>query len=567
MDFRRAAHMGIDAIRVPARCLDVELSEPLRDIVESGYQFAHVLVRLHGEPVGAIPLRLTAGRCPATLVADTIVERLSADLVRVAVRQAIERPLEALPLDLDQLTRPRPADDTRLPGVTVAVCTRGRCNSLAACLDAICELDHPDIEVIVVDNSPDRDGAERIVSAREGVRYLHEPGSGLDRARNRAIVAATREIVAFTDDDALVDSGWARAIARRFAASPEVAAVTGLVLPLELETEAQLAFERYLGFGRGFRRRWIEALDADAGSIALRHGNTGRLGTGANMAFRRSTIATIGGFDPALDLGTVTNGGGDLDMFFRIIKAGGVVVYEPTALVRHRHRREWHELERQLGDWGTAMRSYVERNRLNHPEERLPFAVLVSWLLASWHLRRLAWSVVDPHLSPGLVLREVRGLLRGRSRYADAQQVADEVARRFGASVPQPRVAMRVVRTAARGSREVGEHVIDLAEPITPFTPGGAGTLRLRITHEGRAVATAKCAQSGHTVSPSRLRDIVARAAGPAVVASPNRVRHSGSGREIASRLLAALQAGAGASRPRAGRTRGERRPRAASRS
>ena len=224
--------------------------------------------------------------------------------------------------------------------------------------------------------------------------------------------------------------------------------MTGLVMPLQLETEPQLMFERYLGFGRGFERRWIEDVDPTPRSIALRHGNTGRLGTGANMAFRQSVLSTIGGFDPALDLGTVTNGGGDLDMFFRVIKAGGMLVYEPTALVRHCHRREWHELEEQLSDWGTAMRSYVERNRLNYPEERLPFAVLLSWLLGTWHVRRLAWSVVDRNLSTTLVLGEIRGVLGGGGRYGAAQRIADAVARRFGPSVPQPRVVTRTTRHA-----------------------------------------------------------------------------------------------------------------------
>ena len=564
MDWWRIVNGGIDGLRVPARCIDVELSEPLRDVAEPGYEFVQILVRLHGQPVGAVPAPLVDGRCPAPAIVDAIIKRLARQLVRVAVRQAMDRPLETLPLDATLLARPPAVDDEPLPSITVAVCTRGRSDSLASCIAAVRRLDHPDAEIIVVDNSPDR-AAEGVVGGRADVCYLHEPGPGLDRARNRAIVAATKNIIAFTDDDVIVDPGWARAIARRFGSSPEVHAVTGLVMPLEFETEPQLVFERYLGFGRGFERRWIEDVDPTPGAIAFRHGNTGRLGTGANMAFRRSVMSTIGGFDPALDLGTVTNGGGDLDMFFRVIKAGGLLVYEPTALVRHGHRRDWHELEEQLSDWGIAMRSYVERNRLNYPEERLPFAVLMSWLLGTWHARRLAWSVVDRNLSTALVLKEIRGLLGGGGRYGAAQQVADDVARQFGPSVPKPRVATRTrtTRQAPRRSRDV-EHTIDVAEPITPLTLSHAATVHLRITHEGRAVATGRFAHRSHTVSASRLRDVAARLVGRAIVTQPAGVRQPHwSEREIAAELLATLQARAEGMRSRAGRSKSQRRSRA----
>src|SRR5687768_8654476 len=395
---------GLDQVRLPRRGIEVELARPLTDLEYPGYQSVHAMVRLHGTPVGVVSVRLSDGRCTAMTLSSTIIERLGPALVRVAVRHAVDAPISALPLDPERLIAAPARTNDSLPGVTVAVCTRGRPDNLRGCLDAIVQLDHPDVEVIVVDNStPDeathREATQRVVG-RHGnrLRYVWEPAGGLDRARNRAIASATREIIAFTDDDVVVDPGWATEIARLFQTSPEAHAMTGLVLPLELETDAQLAFEHYRGFGRGFERRWRGDGARGPHAIALRHGNTGRLGTGANMAFRRSTLATLGGFDPALDLGTVTNGGGDLDMFFRVIKAGGTLAYDPSAVVRHRHRRELDQLSRQIADWGTAMRSYIERNRRLYPEERLPFSLLVSWLLGTWHLRRMAWSLADPNL-------------------------------------------------------------------------------------------------------------------------------------------------------------------------
>src|SRR5688572_3160935 len=180
MDFRRVANIGLDHIRAPARCVDVELTEPLRGMVEPGYASAHILVRLRGEPVGVITLPLMEGRCSPSTIANAIIERLAGSLVRLAVRQAIEQPLDVFPLDGYRLAQPPVAEDGPFPSVTVVVCTLGRSETLPGCLDALSQLDHPDVEVIVVDNSPERDVVERIVSERGDAQYLHEPGSGLD---------------------------------------------------------------------------------------------------------------------------------------------------------------------------------------------------------------------------------------------------------------------------------------------------------------------------------------------------------------------------------------------------
>src|SRR5207244_11842304 len=100
-------------------------------------------------------------------------------------------------------------------------------------------------------------------------------------------------------------------------------------LPYELETAAQVQCEEYGGFGRGFERRVFRTGPARCGRAAAEHGGSGKFGTGANMAFRKTVFTEIGLFDPALDVGTVTNGGGDLDMFLRVLRAGHTLVYEP----------------------------------------------------------------------------------------------------------------------------------------------------------------------------------------------------------------------------------------------
>ncbi|MEP6688991.1 MAG: glycosyltransferase, partial [Gemmatimonadales bacterium] len=256
---------------------------------------------------------------------------------------------------------PNPAEGSgAAPSVTVAVCTRDRPEDLARCLDALQALRYPALELLVVDNAPATDDTERLVRARAGVRYVREPAPGLDWARNRAIAEATGDVIAFTDDDVVVDPDWAGALAAVFRDDPRAGAVTGLVRPLELETEAQRLFERYRSFARGSAR--LRAMvPPGTESVAARYGMSGSFGTGANMAFRRRLFDEFGGFDPCLGAGTVTRGGDDLEIFFRVVKTGWALVYEPAAVVHHRHRREMAELMGQIRDHGISFSSYVVR--------------------------------------------------------------------------------------------------------------------------------------------------------------------------------------------------------------
>jgi hypothetical protein len=208
--------------------------------------------------------------------------------------------------------------------------------------------------VIVVDNAP-ATGAAEDVARRTGARYVRELRPGLDWARNRGIREARHHLLAFTDDDVRVDRGWLGAIARGFA-EPGVGLVTGLVAPGELETSAQLAFEyRYGGMGKGCTPRTFDRDRLGPAGLIAAH----QVGVGANMAFRRTVFDRIGGFDTGLDVGTPARGGGDLDMFHRVLGAGARARYEPAALVWHHHRREAPALERQLRDNGRSFCVYL----------------------------------------------------------------------------------------------------------------------------------------------------------------------------------------------------------------
>jgi glycosyltransferase involved in cell wall biosynthesis len=419
----------------PAKVLDIELSHPLPDIEGlDGYGTLRALVRLHGIPLGYVILPLADGCCPARALRKAIMAQYSWAILC----HLVEDGLTVLPLPgtlqlAELLHTAHPVYEGPQPLVTVAVCTRDRTDSLSVCLDSLCQLDYPALDLLVIDNAPCSDATERLVRLQyPQVRYICEPRPGLNWARNRAILESRGEIVAYTDDDVVVDRGWVGALARVFVENPEVMAMTGLVVPYELETEAQWLFEQYGGFGRGFARRWYH-LDGESRKTERFHIGAGRFGTGANMAYRRRMFEQIGEFDPALDVGTVTNGGGDLDMFFRVLQEGQVLMYEPSAVVRHRHRPEYAQLHTQLTDHGTGFYAYLTRNALAYPGERFAILRFGVWWLWWWNVRRLLISFVYPHRFPrALIVAELVGSLKGLVRYQKARRVAATIAYTFG---------------------------------------------------------------------------------------------------------------------------------------
>ncbi|MDP9433913.1 MAG: glycosyltransferase, partial [Actinomycetota bacterium] len=325
------------------------------------------------------------------LLLDRPGDLAPADLERLAVGSGATGLLEER-LRTGLLTRSGTVPAGPRDPVTVAVCTRARPDDLARCLDSLaaaCAAYAGPFDVLVVDNAPPDDATLRVVQARPGVRYVREPLAGLDVARNAALREARGRWLAFVDDDVRVDEGWLEGLAAAREEHPDAAAVVGLVLPAELEHEAQVRFERHGGFGRGFaQRRWDG-----------RHGPGGRLhpigagvfGAGCDMAFDVAVLRSLGGFDEALDTGPPLPGGGDLDVFFRVLAAGHPLVYEPRMAVFHRHRRGLDELRRQYGSWGTGLAAYLGA-RWADPAERPQVRRLAAWWLR-YQARQVAAAV------------------------------------------------------------------------------------------------------------------------------------------------------------------------------
>ncbi len=211
------------------------------------------------------------------------------------------------------------------PFASVVLSTRDRPERLARCLSSLLALQYPSYEVIVVDNAPSTSATADFIQQRYAdepkIRYVREDRPGLSAGRNRGIVGARGGIIAFTDDDVVVDAYWLAGLVQGFSVTENVACVTGLILPLELETAAQLWFEEFGGFNKGFIRRvFYRRRGREDGP--LYPFTAGGLGTGAAMAFTAKFLREERGFDLALGAGSRTGGGEDLVAFFRVIMRG-----------------------------------------------------------------------------------------------------------------------------------------------------------------------------------------------------------------------------------------------------
>ncbi|HVE78776.1 MAG TPA: glycosyltransferase [Gemmatimonadaceae bacterium] len=275
---------------------------------------------------------------------------------------------------------------TARPRVTAVVCTRGRPHQLARALRSLLAQRPAVAEILVVDNAPVDDATRGVVAALAGrVRYLREPRPGLDVARNRALRAATGQVVAFLDDDAVAHPRWAATIERTFARGARVAACTGRVEALARDDEGARMVEANGGFDRGARRI---ALPRDARRPL--HGRRAPLiawavsvGSGCSMAVRRRPALALGGFDELLDRGPDLPGGGDHDMLWRLLVAGYEVVYEPAVRARHEHRRTRADAARQIVGHQRALVAFLVKAAAQAPaRSRWAIVAFLGWRLA-----------------------------------------------------------------------------------------------------------------------------------------------------------------------------------------
>jgi GT2 family glycosyltransferase len=244
----------------------------------------------------------------------------------------------------DRLRRPKPALAAtraaygqvphrlgRRPRISVVVCTYNGSRTIAECLRGLEELDYPDFEIIVVDDGSTDDTAD-IVAGHADVRLIRTENRGLSSARNTGMHAATGEIVAYIDDDAFPDAHWLQYLATTFETTKH-AGVGGPNVPPP---------------GDG----WVADCVANAPggpTHVLLSDRVAEHIPGCNMAFRKSALEAIGGFDSQFRVA-----GDDVDVCWRLQERGWTLGFHPAAQVWHHRRNCIRTYWRQQRGYGRA---------------------------------------------------------------------------------------------------------------------------------------------------------------------------------------------------------------------
>jgi glycosyltransferase involved in cell wall biosynthesis/peptidoglycan/xylan/chitin deacetylase (PgdA/CDA1 family) len=297
-----------------------------------------------------------------------------------------------------------------MPATSVVICTRDRPDELRRCLESLPQQTYPIAEIIVVDNAS-KDLRTRDVALEAGVVYVREDRPGLDVARNTGARRATGSIIAYTDDDVLLYPTWLERLVAAFD-DPAIGAVTGLVLPAELATEAQLHFESYWSFSRGYDRRdFTPAYFTEFRAMYTTVFPAWEVGAGASMAFRRGVFGRAGYFDERLDVGQA-GCSGDSEYWYRLLAKGYICRYEPASVAFHYHRRDMQGLGRQIFQY---MRGHSASLMVQHQRTGLESNLRQQLLgKALWYAERIFKRLTHRRLPEDIFLRqEVMGYISG----------------------------------------------------------------------------------------------------------------------------------------------------------
>lgn len=216
--------------------------------------------------------------------------------------------------------------DTTTLRVSVVINTLNRAQCIGAAIDGVLRQTKLALELIVV-NGPSIDNSKNVI-AQFGpkIHVINITQANLGISRNVGLSAATGEIVAFVDDDAVPEPNWLEHLMTAYA-DDAIGAAGGFVI--------DAASGNY---------QWQVCTCARTGEV-----DTNTAGPldhlvhpgadpflylpGCNMSFRRSVILSVGGFDESLEYGY-----DDVEACMRIVDAGHRIAVVRQANVRHSPR-------------------------------------------------------------------------------------------------------------------------------------------------------------------------------------------------------------------------------------
>jgi GT2 family glycosyltransferase len=228
---------------------------------------------------------------------------------------------------LDEVPFPR---DLPWPRISVVVCSYNGERTIRGCLEGLVNLEYPNFEVIVVDDGST--DATAAIATEYDVLLISTENRGLSNARNTGMEAATGEIVAYLDDDAYPDRHWLTYLAASFL-STEHAGVGGPNIAPP---------------GDGTIADCVDNAPGGPVHVLLSDQEAEHI-PGCNMAFRKTALQAVGGFDPWFRVA-----GDDADVCWRLHEQGWTLGFSPAAVVWHHRRNSVRAYWEQQKGYGRA---------------------------------------------------------------------------------------------------------------------------------------------------------------------------------------------------------------------
>lgn len=221
------------------------------------------------------------------------------------------------------------AVDETWPMVSVVVCTYNGSRTLRDTLAGLRQLEYPNFEVIIVDDGS-TDGLTSELAQQSGFQVIQTAQSGLSAARNTGLVAAGGEIIAYIDDDARPDPHWLHYLANSFMRSDHCGMGGPNISPP----------------GDGPMAECVANSPGGPVHVLLTDQIAEHI-PGCNMAFRKSSLEAVGGFDPQFRVA-----GDDVDICWKLQSRGWTIGFSPAALVWHHRRNSVSAYLRQQRGYG-----------------------------------------------------------------------------------------------------------------------------------------------------------------------------------------------------------------------
>jgi glycosyltransferase involved in cell wall biosynthesis len=266
--------------------------------------------------------------------------------------------------------------------VSLVICTRNRATQLAETLKTVSTIQSQlNWELVVVDNaSTDRTGAvvqEFAANFNHPVQLIVKPGRGVSSAKNAGWRSAKADIVVCIDDDCYPEADYLDLLFACFSRDPKLGFVGGRIL-LHDPTDRRITIQESL-----------EPFSFPAGSF-IRPGVI----QGANIAYRRTALLAVDGFDPWFGAGALYSGD-ETELMARISAAGWNGAYDPRPVVYHHHGRKTASEEWHLNRWYDRGRgAYYAKCMLNRGMRNV---YVKNWLLSRRHhsLAKTAFEIVS----------------------------------------------------------------------------------------------------------------------------------------------------------------------------